>query len=244
MNTCTRNQRHLQEFQIQQQYYGSTACRYDQMHVSGDDEHDFALSFLVGLATFLRAESILDIGSGTGRAIRRIKRDLPKLRAIGIEPSDSLRNVGVNKFGLGKEELISGDALDLDFPSNSFDIVCEFGVLHHIKTPDVAVNEMLRVARKAIFISDSNNFGQGNLPSRMIKQFLNSLKMWRVVDYIKTGGKGYILSDGDGLSYSYSVFNNYGMIEKNCRTVHVMNTMGKSINHYRDAGHVVVIGVL
>ena len=214
------------------------------MHLSCDDEHEFALSILIGLAKFLHAESVLDIGSGTGRAIRRLKNDLPELRVIGIEPSESLRNIGVEKFGIKKEELINGDALDMDFPSKSFDIVCEFGVLHHIKTPDVAVREMLRVARKAIFISDSNNFGQGSALTRVIKQILNSLRMWKMIDYIKTGGKGYIFSEGDGLSYSYSVFNNYWIIDKNCKSVHVMNTMEKSINHYRDAGHVVVIGML
>lgn len=68
------------------------------------------------------------------------------------------------------------------------------------------MSEMLRVAQKAIFISDANNFGQGRFLARTAKQALNALGLWKTVDFIKTKGKGYTISEGDGLAYSYSVF--------------------------------------
>lgn len=104
--------------------------------------------------------------------------------------------------GIGKEELIDGDALSLQFGDGHFDLVCEFGVLHHIKTPARAVAEMLRVSKKAIFISDSNNFGQGAYIGRSFKQALNLFGLWPIVDLIKTKGRGYTISEGDGLAYS------------------------------------------
>ena len=117
--------------------------------------------------------SILDLGSGTGRLIHYIKERQPEITVIGIEPSPELRDQGYSK-GIGEAELIDGDAQDLDFPDESFDMVCEFGALHHIPRPNLAVQEMLRVSKKAIFISDCNNFGQGSATMRAIKQIGSS----------------------------------------------------------------------
>jgi len=86
----------------------------------------------------------------------------------------------------------------LAFADGSFDLVCEFGVLHHIPRPELAISEMLRVAKKAIFISDSNNFGQGGKFSRFLKQAINALGLWPATNMIKTKGRGFTLSAGDG----------------------------------------------
>src|SRR5665213_810368 len=187
---------------IQRAYYAATADRYDSMHVHGDDEHGFALRFLISATGHFGIRSILDIGSGTGRGIRTIKSALPGITALGIEPSLELRKIGHSK-GLSEVELIDGDATNLAFGDNSFDLVCEFGALHHIPDPSKAVSEMLRVAGKAIFISDSNNFGQGTKFSRLLKQAINAAGLWPLADLIKTKGKHYTISEGDGLAYSY-----------------------------------------
>ena len=118
----------------QQSYYRATAARYDDMHISKHDEHSFAVSFMVGMLDFLGIESVLDVGSGTGRAISFIKEQRPDIRVVGIEPVLELRQVGYEK-GIRTDELIEGDALDLAFGDNEFDLVCEFGVLHHVSAP-------------------------------------------------------------------------------------------------------------
>jgi ubiquinone/menaquinone biosynthesis C-methylase UbiE len=149
------------------------------MHVAEDDEHGFALSLMIGMAQHLAVRSILDVGSGTGRALMRIKKAIPDIEVAGIEPSPALRNVGYAK-GLSRVELIAGDALALPFADNSYDLTCEFGALHHIPRPSRAVSEMLRVSRKAIFIYDSNNFGQGSGLARLLKQAINSVGLWQL----------------------------------------------------------------
>ena len=63
----------------------------------------------------------------------------------------------------------------LQAADGEFDLVCEFAVLHHVPRPAQAVGEMLRVARKAIFISDANNFGQGGGIVRLIKRTIAAL---------------------------------------------------------------------
>lgn len=212
------------------------------MHDGEEGEHYFALSLLVAMVNFFGIRSILDLGSGTGRAVAYVKRNCPGIKIVGIEPVRELRAIGYEN-GILAEELIEGDALNLPFRDGEFDMVCEFGVLHHVKTPDVMVGEMLRVASKAIFISDSNNFGQGSLAARSMKQLLNLFGLWKAAYLIKTKGQGYTLSEEDGLAYSYSVFNNYKQIEEKCSRISLLNTNGGRINPYRTASHVLLMGI-
>jgi len=228
---------------LQRAYYKRTALRYDDMHLRENDEHYRAMRLMMSFFDELGCQSVLDIGSGTGRLIRELKCRFPDLRVIGVEPSPELRAEGHN-LGIPSDELIDGDAQALHFDDRSFDIVCEFGSLHHIPQPTLAVREMLRVARRAIFISDSNNFGQGNAFIRAIKQAINTVGLWPFANWLKNGGKHYILSEGDGLAYSYSVFNDYEMISRHCSEVLILNTNGKATNLYRQAPHVALLGLM
>lgn len=231
------------EIEIQRRYYAETANRYDNLLVE-HKEHNLALAFLIGVIDYLNIESVLDVGSGTGRAVSYIKQKKPDIRVLGIEPVAEMREVGYRK-GISEDDLIEGDVMALDFDDGGFDLVCEFGVLHHIKCPSMAVSEMLRVARKAIFISDCNNFGQGPFLKRGMKQAIHAVGLWRIAVLINTRGRGYSLSDGDGLAYSYSVFDAIGLIRKHCSDIHILNTSGLDIgiNPYSNASHIVVLGM-
>lgn len=231
-----------EEVALQRDYYHRNAAEYDQRHLTQQSGHDFALAFLSGMVGLLQIGSILDIGSGTGRALLALKASHPGIRIVGIEPSAALREIGYEK-GLRESELIDGDGQNLPFAPGEFDLVCEFGVLHHIPAPHQAVAEMLRVARKAVFISDANNFGQGGGLGRAAKQILDAFGLWPAANFFKTRGKGYHISEGDGLFYSYSVFNNYKQISEQCSSVHVVNTGNAGTNPYRSAPHVALLGV-
>ena len=225
----------------QRDYYQATAGRYDSMHME-DEEHMYALSILIALVKQLGINSVLDIGSGTGRAVLAIKKDAG-ICSIGIEPVQALREQGYRK-GLLLEELIDGDVQKLAFPDGSFDLVCSFAVLHHVPKPRKAVSEMLRVAKRGVFISDANNFGQGSPSVRFFKQAIRSLGLWRVADCIKTGGKGYSISEGDGLAYSYSVFDDYPQISAACREVRLFATAPSSgPNLYRSCPQIAIFGI-
>jgi len=231
------------EVLVQRAYYKETAKLYDSLHVNANekDEHYFALRFLEAAIDYYGIHSILDIGAGTGRVARYLKDRYPHLKIASIEPVNELREIGYAR-GLSREELIEGDVLDIKFKEGEFDLVCEFGVLHHVKDPALAVKEMLRVSKIGIFVSDSNNFGQGSFWARSIKQLLNGLRLWGLADYIKTKGKGYSISKGDGLFYSYSVFNNYKQIRNQCH-IHIFNTNPAGINPYRTASHVALLAI-
>jgi ubiquinone/menaquinone biosynthesis C-methylase UbiE len=229
---------------IQRAYYARTAGTYDEMHDAYEDNHGYTLAehFMISVVEHLGIRSILDIGCGTGRVIQRIKEKMPNVKILGIEPSRELRDAAYEK-GLSKAEVADGDAMNLAFGDGSVDLVCEFGVLHHIATPSKAVSEMLRVSRKAIFITDNNNFGEGSKYFRLLKQAINAAGLWRFVDWIKTGGKGYSITELDGLAYSYSVFNDYKQIARSCQSVHMLNTVNSGPNLYRTASRVAMLGI-
>ena len=230
------------EEKIQREYYAETAKKYDQFH-GGSSEHDFAFNIMLAAIDLYNFTSVLEIGSGTGRILTKLKIARPHLRVIGIEPSTELRDAGYTK-GVSRSDLIDGDGYKLNFGDHSFDLVCEFAVLHHVREPAKVVAEMLRVAKSAVFISDSNNFGQGGKMLRTIKQLINMVKLWPVANWFKTKGKGYSISEGDGLAYSYSVFDNYKQIQVACDRVHVINTGPSSgINPYRHSEHAALLGL-
>jgi ubiquinone/menaquinone biosynthesis C-methylase UbiE len=54
--------------EMQRAYYARTAHCYDEMHLHEDDEHGFALRFMISVVEHLEIQSILEIGCGTGLA--------------------------------------------------------------------------------------------------------------------------------------------------------------------------------
>jgi ubiquinone/menaquinone biosynthesis C-methylase UbiE len=92
--------------------------------------------------------------------------------------------------------------------------VCESAVLHHVANPNAVVKEMLRVAKKAVLISDSNRFGQGSRAARLIKLGLYKTKLWGAYNYVRTSGRGYRITEGDGVAYSYSVYDSFALLSQ------------------------------
>ena len=132
----------------QREYYSGVAAKFDEMNIMMGDEHYFALAVLEGLLEFLGCRSVLDIGAGTGRAVRYLKQRKPELDIKGLEPVAAMRRRAY-ELGLAESDIIEGNATMIPFDDGAFDVVIETGVLHHIAKPERAVGEMLRVAKKA-----------------------------------------------------------------------------------------------
>jgi len=232
-----------EEVQRQRDFYRDNAELYDTGWSEVWTEAILPFPLLLGLLDVFQVQSLLDLGTGSGRALRTIRLFKPDLKMLGIEPSEHLRQKAF-KAGLSEDQVIDGDAMKIPYPDNSFDLVCEIGALHHIPTPSLAVAEMCRVASKLVFISDINNFGEGSPGTRLMKQMLNATRLWKWANLIKTRGRGYRESGGDGISYSYSVFNDLPILERECRSVHTFNLNGSTRSHYRGAANLVVVGII
>ena len=197
---------------IQRRYYSETASKYEQMHAHEGDETAFNRKFIEAMLQMLGAQSVLDVGTATGYRLHDLRSALPHAFVCGVEPVDALLGIARRNDVLSSGALIRGTGLALPFADKSFDVVCEFAILHHVQRPDVIVREMLRVARKAVLISDCNRFGQGGLLARLAKVAMYKTKVWSAFDWFRTRGKGYRITDGDGLSYSYSVYDSYSLL--------------------------------
>jgi ubiquinone/menaquinone biosynthesis C-methylase UbiE len=208
----------------QRRYYTETASRYDQMHAGEAAEDEASLQILLPLLRTLRVQSLLDVGSATGRGLPKLADGLPGATVCGIEPVAALVSQGIASGETRGLPLLqaSGDALP--FPDQSFDAVCEFGILHHVPDPSLVVDEMMRVARNVVVIADANRFGQGPMALRIVKLLLHKLGLWNAYDYLRTGGKHYQVSEGDGVFYSYSVYDNYDQIRRWAQQIYLFPT--------------------
>ncbi|HTP88136.1 MAG TPA: class I SAM-dependent methyltransferase [Bryobacteraceae bacterium] len=193
---------------IQAAYYTETAAAYDNLHTSReDDEHYLALNLMCALGETLDLNTYLDVGAGTGRGVCFLRERGKRVR--GVEPVTDLIEQAHRK-DVPRGTIIRGSGYHLPFDDASFDAVYQCGVLHHVADPDKVVSEMMRVARKAVFLSDENRFGQGSSYGlRLLKVVLYKAHLWQPLKFIQTRGRMYKISERDGLAYSYSVYQSY-----------------------------------
>ena len=173
--------------ELQRKYYTDTAGCYEQMHGHESAGDPFHTDFVVA-------------------TLRILKTAIPELFVCGIEPVAAPVNEAVKLGNVKSGAILLGKGDALPFADGSFDAVCEFAILHHVAEPRMVIGEMLRVARKVVIISDSNRFGQGPMWLRFVKLGLYKLGLWSAFDYLRTSGKRYRITEGDGLAYSYSVY--------------------------------------
>jgi ubiquinone/menaquinone biosynthesis C-methylase UbiE len=211
---------------IQRKYYTDTATRYDSMHAHEGGTDASIAKFIYALAAMLEVRTILDVGTATGATVRDLKSAMPGVFVCGVEPVGALVQQAVKNGITASGPIVQATGEALPFASTSFDAVCEFATLHHAANPSAVVNEMLRVARKAVFICDSNRFGQGSWAARLLKLALYKTKLWRALNYLRTGGKGYVITEGDGLAYSYSVYDSLGPVHRWADRVILIPTTG------------------
>jgi ubiquinone/menaquinone biosynthesis C-methylase UbiE len=200
--------------EIQRRYYTETAPQYDNMHAHEGSTDPLTVPFVLAMLRMLNANSILDVGTATGRGLRDIKNAMPGLFACGVEPVAAMIQEGARNGNLASCPMLQASGEALPFPDRSFDVVCEFAILHHVGNPAEVVKEMLRVAGKAVLISDSNRFGQGSIPLRFVKLALYKTGLWNAYNFLRTGGKRYQITKGDGLAYSYSVYDSYEQVSQ------------------------------
>jgi SAM-dependent methyltransferase len=94
----------------------------------------------------LDGRSVLDVGTGTGRAARLLARS--GARVTGVDASEEMLAVARQRTtaeGLNIPFLI-GDAHALEFPDRSFDVAVSLRVLMHTRRWALCISELCRVA--------------------------------------------------------------------------------------------------
>ena len=195
----------------QTEYYNQTASLYDQMHGGDRDiEHIRALDYSWPILENLGIQSVLDVGCGTGRSLQWIHTCAPHLELSGVEPSPELLTLAKSKLPDAELRVGKGEALTL--PDGSRDLVLATGVMHHADHRRDVIREMFRVARKAVLISDHNNFAFGSRPTRWVRLWLYATQLLAPATFIKQGFRKQGYTADDGWWYPYSLLNDFGLI--------------------------------
>lgn len=126
-------------------YFRENAKRWDEircLHVDDQVVEDA----LVDLLGDRRIDSLLDIGTGTGRILELLG---PRVRrAVGVDMSREMLNVArtnLARAGLSHCEVRLGDMYGLSTDAERFDLVTIHHVLHYADQPGLAIAEAARV---------------------------------------------------------------------------------------------------
>jgi SAM-dependent methyltransferase len=104
---------------------------------------------IAGMVAAVAPESVLDAGCGEGELLRR--GVLAGVPAVSLDRSrQALAEIRTHTPGCRP---VCGSVLELPFARASFDAVVCLEVLEHLEDPKAAVEELLRVARRAVVLS-------------------------------------------------------------------------------------------
>ncbi len=95
------------------------------------------------------AASVLEIGCGQGVGSKIIYRLFNPEQYVGIDLDPRMVNRARKKgSGLHNAKYLQGDASNLEFPDGTFDLVVDFGIVHHIPNWQDALAEVSRTLKK------------------------------------------------------------------------------------------------
>lgn len=94
----------------------------------------------------LQPERILDLGTGTGKALPALAARYPGAEVIGLDLTPAMLGIAASSSGRGLP-LICADAAQLPFPDQSIDLVFSSLALHWSPDLDAVLSEVRRVLK-------------------------------------------------------------------------------------------------
>ncbi len=113
-------------------------------------------------------ERVLDVGCGAGNHLQFFREKWCSV--TGIDPCAETLNIAQSKLGEGAE-FILGQAEDLPFSDDEFDIVTLINILEIANNPQKVIAEAIRVCRDRVFIGFLNNFSFAGTKQRLKELF-------------------------------------------------------------------------
>ena len=127
-------------------YFRQNAQRWDQLRALHVADAEIEATLLAQLPE--DAETLLDIGTGTGRVLEILG---PRVaNALGIDQSREMLAVArtnLARIGNGNVEIRQADMYAMPFPSASVDVVTIHQVLHYAEDPAAVLREAARVLK-------------------------------------------------------------------------------------------------
>ncbi|MDD2366362.1 MAG: methyltransferase domain-containing protein [Desulfuromonadaceae bacterium] len=89
---------------------------------------------------------ILDVGTGTGNLLGNLRSSYPDAAVYGVDIAPNMCRLAQQKLGESAQIMI-GDAVNLPFGTEEFDLIVSSSALQWVENLAVAVNEMRRVLK-------------------------------------------------------------------------------------------------
>ena len=142
---------------------------------------------VLGILRGIAPANLLDIGTGRGAFLWPLLHEFPNLRVNTI---DMLEHrvadlQAVRDGGVARLSTILGDANDLPFENDSFEVVTALEVLEHIPKIEIALSEICRVASMFVILSvpskeDDNPEHIHLLGEKRFRELFSSLGIERI----------------------------------------------------------------
>jgi ubiquinone/menaquinone biosynthesis C-methylase UbiE len=103
-----------------------------------------------------KTDKVLDVGSGLGLLAKEVARKIPHGKVTGLEKSEE--QLKLCPTSISNLTFIKGDAHNMPFDNNSFDVVyCRY-ILEHVTNPLKVLNEIRRVLVNGgrLFVQENN----------------------------------------------------------------------------------------
>ena len=116
-----------------------------------EDSHKQSIIFdrvqkaVLELAKDAKPQTILDVGCGTGRLLRKTQTFWPNAQLIGVDPAEAMITQAMRLFPKGKFYVAMAESLPL--PDQSVDVVFSTLSYHHWADQDKGVNQIARILR-------------------------------------------------------------------------------------------------
>jgi ubiquinone/menaquinone biosynthesis C-methylase UbiE len=143
---------------------------------------------------------VLDVGTGTGSLAVEFARGMPGVKVVGLDLSDvALQLARHNAQESGMSSRVSfkkGDAEDMPFEDNAFDVVISSNTLHLVGNPVRMLDEVCRVLepKGMFFISDLRRSWLGFFAEHIAASYTpqevedmlsqSMLQNWELKDYL------------------------------------------------------------
>jgi ubiquinone/menaquinone biosynthesis C-methylase UbiE len=100
---------------------------------------------MLALVDVEQPDTVVDVGCGTGRLLRRVGERWPSADLIGVDPAEGMLEVARRKTSRATFHLTGAESLPL--PSNSADLVLSSISFHHWPDQAAGLREIARVLR-------------------------------------------------------------------------------------------------
>jgi ubiquinone/menaquinone biosynthesis C-methylase UbiE len=152
-------------------FYDEISEGYDELHMGEQLQKMVEIIASLGPDVPKKGETLLDVGCGSG-----ISTSVWTCACTGIDPSAKLIEIAKKKCPKAKFQV--GNAEELPFPDNSFDVILCVTAIHNFKDLRKAIGEFKRVGKRLFVITVLRK--SGNL-DEIEKLIIINFKIKRIV---------------------------------------------------------------